>query len=154
MWLHVHVEWCLHALVFNRLLFLSPLNMQILWGWKRCRNMLSLHGGANVYREILSGLHTYIHTYIQRLCINTIFHYCKNIRKMIYEKSPTRCNNVLKFYYSIFIWGSTCFGRHTAHHQEPKTSLQPLVFHTWKVVGRVAGGHPRPKHVELHLNME
>jgi hypothetical protein len=26
-------------------------------------------------------------------------------------------------YYSIFIWSSTCFGRHTAHHQEPKTVL-------------------------------
>jgi len=35
------------------------------------------------------------------------------------KKNPTRCNNVLKFYYSIFIWSSTCFGRHTAHHQQP-----------------------------------
>jgi len=25
--------------------------------------------------------------------------------------------------YFIFIWSSTCFGRHTAHHQEPKTAL-------------------------------
>ena len=55
------------------------------------------------------------------------------------KKHPTRCNNVSKFY-SLFIWSSTCFGRHTAHHQEPKTALQPLVFHTWKVVGRVVGG--------------
>jgi len=39
------------------------------------------------------------------------------------RKNPTRCNNVSKFYYSIFIWSSTCFGRHTAHHQEPKTAL-------------------------------
>jgi len=37
--------------------------------------------------------------------------------------NPTRCNNVLKFCYSMFIWSSTCFGRHTAHHQEPKTAL-------------------------------
>jgi len=27
------------------------------------------------------------------------------------------------FYYSIFIWSLTCFGRHTAYHQEPKTAL-------------------------------
>jgi len=27
------------------------------------------------------------------------------------------------FYYSIFIWSSTCFGRHTAHHQEPTAAL-------------------------------
>jgi len=57
------------------------------------------------------------------------------------KKNPTRCNNVSKFYYSIFIWSSTCFGRHTAHHQEPKLHRQPLVFDTWKVVGRVVGGH-------------
>jgi hypothetical protein len=32
------------------------------------------------------------------------------------KENPTRCNNVSKFYYSIFIWSSTCFRRHTAHH--------------------------------------
>jgi len=25
----------------------------------------------------------------------------------------------IKFYFR-FIWSSTCFGRHTTHHQEPK----------------------------------
>jgi hypothetical protein len=39
------------------------------------------------------------------------------------KKNPTRCKNVSKFYYCIFIWNSTCFGRHTAHHQETKTAL-------------------------------
>jgi len=39
------------------------------------------------------------------------------------KKDPTRWNNVSKFYYFIFIWSSTCFGRHTARHQEPKTAL-------------------------------
>jgi len=58
------------------------------------------------------------------------------------KKNPTRCNNVSKFYYSIFIWSSTCFGRHTAHHQDPKTAMaQTLVLHTWRVVGHVVGGH-------------
>jgi len=41
----------------------------------------------------------------------------------IHKENPTRCTNVSKCYYSIFIWSSTCFGRHTAHHQEPKTAL-------------------------------
>ena len=45
-----------------------------------------------------------------------------NITKFI-KKNRTKCNNVSKFYYSIFIWSSTCFGRHAAHHQEPKTVL-------------------------------
>jgi len=57
------------------------------------------------------------------------------------KKNPTRRNNISKFYYSIFIWSSTCFGRHTAHHQDPKTALAASgFFYTWKVIGRVVGG--------------
>ena len=46
----------------------------------------------------------------------------------------------IKIYYSIFTWNSTCFGRHTAHHQEPKTALAASGLHMWKVVGRVVAG--------------
>ena len=46
----------------------------------------------------------------------------------IHKEIPTRCNNVSKFYYSILIRSSTCFGRHTAHHQEPKTALAASGF--------------------------
>jgi len=45
-----------------------------------------------------------------------------------------------KIYYSIFIWSSTCYGQHTAHHQESKTALAASGLHTWKVVGRVVTG--------------
>ena len=44
------------------------------------------------------------------------------------EKNPKRCNNVSKFYYSIFISSPTCFGRHTAHYREPKTALAASNF--------------------------
>ena len=44
------------------------------------------------------------------------------------QKNPTRCNNISNFYYSIFIWGSTCFGRHIAHHQKPKNALSASGF--------------------------
>ena len=44
------------------------------------------------------------------------------------KKKQTTCNNVSKFYYSIFIRSSTCFGRHTTHHQEPKTALAASGF--------------------------
>ena len=44
------------------------------------------------------------------------------------KKHPTRCNNVSNFFYSIFIWSSACFWRHTAHHQEPKTALAASGF--------------------------
>jgi len=95
------------------------------------------------------------------------------------------------FYYSIFIWSSTCFGRHTARHQEPKTALAASGFpyvkvcrtcSWWTLSGTVPDNvHQlhvqqlstyekpeaasavlgswwqavcRPKHVELHINME
>jgi hypothetical protein len=34
------------------------------------------------------------------------------------SKYPTRCKLVIEFIISTFIEGSTCFERHTAHHQE------------------------------------
>jgi len=46
---------------------------------------------------------------------------------IIQIKNPTRCNSVSKFYF-IFIWSSTCFGQHTAHHLEPKTALAASGF--------------------------
>jgi hypothetical protein len=96
------------------------------------------------------------------------------------KKNPTRCNNVSKFCCSIFMWSSKCFGRHTAHHQEPKTALAATGFSYVEVVGCVAGPpatHPTTftywkveaasavlgswwwavchlKHVELHISME
>jgi len=57
--------------------------------------------------------------------------WCSWIRASQYDslkKNPTRCNNVSKFYYSIFIWSLTYFERHTAHHQEPKTALAAFGF--------------------------
>ena len=49
------------------------------------------------------------------------------ITKEIHIGALTRCHSVSKFYF-IFIWSSTCFGRHTAHHQEPKTALTAYDF--------------------------
>jgi hypothetical protein len=64
---------------------------------------------------------------------------------IIRTENPTRCNSVSKFYF-IFIWSSTCFGRQTAHHQEPKTALAASGFayvegcwtcSCWTLTGRV-----------------
>jgi hypothetical protein len=44
------------------------------------------------------------------------------------KKNLVRCNSLSKFYYSIFMWISACFGRHTAHHQEPKSALAASGF--------------------------
>jgi hypothetical protein len=83
------------------------------------------------------------------------------------QKNPTSCNNVSKCYYSIFIWSLTCFGRHTSHHQEPKTAVswqrpattRLTTFHVCKpeaasaVLGSWWWAVCHPKHVELHINM-
>jgi len=50
------------------------------------------------------------------------------------EKS-NKMRQSIKMYYSIFICSSTCFGRNTAHHQEPKSALAASGF-AYVVVGR------------------
>jgi hypothetical protein len=101
------------------------------------------------------------------------------------KKNPTRYKNVSIFlYYFLFIWSSTCLGRHTAHHQEPKTALaasgfsyvegapshtvpdnvqqlqvhQPSTYEKPEAASTVLGsswwGVCHPKHVELHINRE
>ena len=69
------------------------------------------------------------------------------------KKNPTRCNNVLKFYYSVFICSSTCFGRHAAHFQEPKIALAASGFayvegcwtcSWWTLSGTVCAWQPPP----------
>jgi len=67
----------------------------------------------------------------QYTTIRRQFKYASNFRYSIWQfikKNPTRWNKESKFYYSIFIWSSTCFGRHTAHHQEPKAALAASGF--------------------------
>jgi len=43
------------------------------------------------------------------------------------EKS-NKIQQFVKIYYSIFTGSLTCFGRHTAHHQEPKIALATSGF--------------------------
>jgi len=49
-------------------------------------------------------------------------------------KQPTRCNLVIEFIIPKFIEGSTCFKRHTFHHQGFQT-----VFAAHVVTGRCPG---------------
>jgi hypothetical protein len=84
-----------------------------------------------------------------------------------HKENPTRCNSVSKFYF-IFIWSSTCFGRHNIHHQEPKSAQadsvqqlhgqQPSTYAKPEAASAVLGSWWwavwRPKHVELHINMK
>ena len=42
---------------------------------------------------------------------------------IIHKEKSNKTQQCIKFYYSIFIRSSTCFGRQTAHHQEPKIVL-------------------------------
>jgi hypothetical protein len=46
----------------------------------------------------------------------------------IHTEKSNKKQQCIKIYYSIFIWSSTRFGRHTTHHQEPKTALAASGF--------------------------
>ena len=49
---------------------------------------------------------------------------------------PTRCSFVIEFIISKFFKGSTCFKRHTAHHQELQTVFAASGLYTHVVTGR------------------
>jgi hypothetical protein len=59
---------------------------------------------------------------------------------LIRIENPTWCHSVSRFYF-IFIWSSTCFGWHTAHHQELKTALAPSGFAYVEGCWTVIAGH-------------
>jgi len=59
---------------------------------------------------------------------------------LIHIENPTRYHSVSRFYF-IFIWSSTCFGRHAAHHQEPKTALAASGFAYVEGCWTVVAGH-------------
>jgi hypothetical protein len=58
----------------------------------------------------------------------------------IHIEKSNKMRQCIRMYYSILIWSSTCFERHIAHHQKPKTALAASGLHTWKVAGRVFDG--------------
>jgi len=67
-------------------------------------------------------------THCLRLHMMFLMFVDRHITVQFIKKNPTRCNNVSKFHYSIFIWSSTCFGQHTTHHQGPKTAMAASDF--------------------------
>jgi hypothetical protein len=46
----------------------------------------------------------------------------------VHTEIANKMQQCIKMYYSMFIWSSTCFGRHTAHHRELKTALAASAF--------------------------
>jgi hypothetical protein len=57
------------------------------------------------------------------------------------QRKPQQDATVYQFFIILYFKLSlSCFGRHTAHHQEPKLHKKLLVLHTWKAVGRAAVG--------------
>jgi len=63
----------------------------------------------------------------------------------IHTEKSNKMQQCINIYYFIFIWSSTCFGRHTAHHQEPKTAASGFAYvescwtcGCWKLSGRVS----------------
>jgi hypothetical protein len=62
------------------------------------------------------------------------------------QKEPTRCNRVVEFIIPVFLNCLTCFGRHTAHHQELKNCNCSLWFYIrfWLPAAEMAQPSQRP----------
>jgi len=100
---------------------------------------------------------------------------------IIHTGIANKMQQCIKIYYSMLIWSSTCFGWHTAHHQDPKTAQaasgfayvkgcwtlsassnhnvqQPFTYAKPEAASAVLSSWwragCRPKHVGLHINME
>ena len=151
------------VLVWGRL---RSLELRAFYLWEKINLAKQSHSMINLAKQS--------HSMINRIlfCITGFDARDKNI----HIKNPKRCTSVSKFY-SIFIWSSTCFERHTAHHQEPKTAhaasgieytlsdsvqqphvQQPSTYVKPEAACAVLGSWwwavCRPKHVELHINMK
>ena len=58
-------------------------------------------------------------------------------KKYVYQVGNNK-KTVIEFIITTFIEGSTCFQRHTAHHQEPQTVFAASGLYT-RVTGRCQG---------------
>ena len=90
------------------------------------------------YKQTLRIRNTYSFftaTIVERTSLNVTL-YSKQIFQFI-KKNPTRCKNVLKVFIIPYLYEA----QHVSGDTPPiirslKLHWQPLVFHTWKVVGR------------------
>jgi hypothetical protein len=76
---------------------------------------------------------------------------------------PTRCSFVIEFIIPKFIEGSSCFERHTAHHQELQTELAASGLYAHMVTDRCQGlvgnfpvsfGNGRSPHVYVNQRLQ
>jgi hypothetical protein len=134
-----YYKWCSARFVLGevyKLIFIvNPLNSVL----NPICHLLALLGARHI-------LH------ISRIRVKNKKVFCRKFLTLVsfIKKNPTRCNNVSKFYYSIFIWSSTCFGRHNALHQEPKTALAASGFSlsgTYCAWQHPPSKHPTTSHV-------
>ena len=56
-------------------------------------------------------------------------HRARQFDRTLHTEKSNKMQQCIKIYYCIFTWSSTCFGRHTAHHQEPETALAAYGLH-------------------------
>jgi hypothetical protein len=69
--------------------------------------------------------------------------HCSMHHSTIHKENPTRCNSVSKFIIPCLHEAEHVLGDTPPITRSLKMHQQPLVFHTWKVVGLVGGGHVR-----------
>jgi len=70
----------------------------------------------------------------------------------LHKEIPTRRNNVSKLVIPYFYEAQHVSGETPPIIRSLKLHWQPLVFHTWKVVGRVAGGRCQAQYPPVYTS--
>jgi hypothetical protein len=124
-----------------------------------------------VFAEIFLEIHTQVTKHLTQdsQCSDRIRNCERDFRgsvhhSKIHKEKSNKMQQCIKIYYSIFILSSTSFGRHTAHHQEPKTVVAASGFAyvegcwtcgCWTLSGTVCGvvgGVHHPQHTQISSN--
>jgi hypothetical protein len=96
-----------------------------------------LHSPALLLELVLSSMNVF--SILKLIIVNWMFVDPCIIVKFI-NKKPTRCNSVSKFIIPYLYEAQHVSGEKAPIIRSLKLHWQPLIFHTWKIVGRVVGG--------------
>jgi hypothetical protein len=75
------------------------------------------------YSSKINVFRVFSETYMQKLYVRGSVHH-----STIHKEKSNKMQQCIKLFLFHIYTSSTCFGRHTAHHQEPKTALTASGF--------------------------
>ena len=151
--------------------------LALLWCYTAYVGSCLLTFGTDHWSHLMSPLRMGPAGLLETVKITTNIHCMKSQKNeclsIIYNKIANKMRQCIRIYYLMFIWSSTCFRRHTAHHQEHNCTSS-----VWFCIRTLSSNHSvqqpfrmqnqrllvqlcswwwavcRPKHVELHINIK